>query len=81
MPAAGSTPGSVDGLAGPWSAGRAPSGARTVTATWIGRPSRWDRASVIAGRSFDSITSRVNASGTATSAVSSTMARSQVSRR
>ena len=46
-------------------AGAAPSsGGRTVTATWIGRPSRRDSASVIAGRSRDSITSRVNASGT-----------------
>ena len=57
------------------------SGGRTVTATWIGRPSRRDSASVIAGRSRDSMTSRVNASGTESSAVSSTIARSRVSRR
>ena len=43
--------------------GRAVLGGRTVTATWIGRPSRRESASVIAGRSCDSMTSRVNASG------------------
>jgi hypothetical protein len=57
------------------------SGGRTVTATWMARP-RWRQsASVIAGRSWDSITSRVNASGTASSAVSSTMASRYVKRR
>jgi len=79
-PAGRPMPGSVFGPE-ERSPGRAPSGARTVTATWIARPSRRDSASVIAGRSFDSITSRVNASGTATSAVSSTIARSHVRRR
>ena len=43
---------------------RPSSGGRTVTATWTGRPSCRESASVIAGRSRDSMTSRVNASGT-----------------
>src|SRR5690606_37247993 len=67
------------GPAGPGEAGR--SGGLSVTATWMGRPSLRESASVIAGRSFISIWSRVNASGTDNSAVSSTIARSLVARR
>src|SRR5690606_36963096 len=67
------------GAVGPGVAGR-PAGL-SVTATWTVRPSLRESASVIAGRSFISIWSRVNASGTDSSAVSSTIARSRVSRR
>jgi hypothetical protein len=77
---AGTAGGAAGGVAGRVPAAPS-SGGRTVTATWIGRPSRRDSASVIEGRSRDSMTSRVNASGTDTSAVSSTIARSRVSRR
>jgi hypothetical protein len=47
----------------------------------MGRPSCLDSASVIAVRNRDSITSRVNASGTEINAMSSTIARSRVNRR